>query len=44
LRAAGLIETVAQRRGNTRSVCRRCYVHPAIVDSYLDGSMLPFSA
>jgi DNA topoisomerase-1 len=34
------IETVAQRLGNTRSVCRRCYVHPAIVDSYLDGSML----
>jgi DNA topoisomerase IB len=33
LRAAGLIETVAQRRGNTRSVCRRCYGHPAIVDA-----------
>jgi DNA topoisomerase-1 len=34
------IERVAQRLGNTRSVCRKCYVHPAIVDSYLDGSML----
>jgi DNA topoisomerase I len=34
------IETVAQRLGNTRAVCRRCYVHPVIVDSYLDGSML----
>ena len=22
------------------TVCRKCYVHPAIIDSYLDGSML----
>jgi DNA topoisomerase I len=34
------IEKVAGKLGNTRSVCRKCYVHPAIVDSYLDGSML----
>lgn len=34
------IEAVAARLGNTRAVCRRCYVHPAIVDAYLDGSML----
>jgi DNA topoisomerase-1 len=34
------IESVARRLGNTRSVCRKCYVHPAVVDSYLDGSML----
>jgi DNA topoisomerase-1 len=34
------IERVAERLGNTRSVCRKCYVHPAIVDSYMDGSML----
>lgn len=34
------IENVARRLGNTRSVCRKCYVHPAVVDSYLDGSML----
>jgi DNA topoisomerase-1 len=33
------IERVAQRLGNTRSVCRKCYVHPAIVDSYLDGTL-----
>jgi DNA topoisomerase I len=36
----GAIERVAERLGNTRSVCRKCYVHPAIVDSYMDGSML----
>lgn len=34
------IERVAQRLGNTPSVCRKCYVHPAVLDSYLDGSML----
>jgi DNA topoisomerase-1 len=34
------IERVAERLGNTPSVCRKCYVHPKILDSYLDGSML----
>jgi DNA topoisomerase-1 len=34
------IESVAKKLGNTRSVCRKCYVHPAIVDSYLEGSFL----
>jgi DNA topoisomerase I len=31
------IERVAQRLGNTPAVCRKCYIHPAILDSYLDG-------
>jgi DNA topoisomerase-1 len=34
------IETVAERLGNTPTVCRKCYVHPEIIDAYLDGSML----
>ena len=34
------IEQVAQRLGNTRAVCRKCYVHPAVINAYLDGSML----
>ena len=33
------IETVAKKLGNTRSVCRNCYIHPAVVDSYLDGTL-----
>lgn len=33
------IETVAARLGNTRTVCRKCYVHPAVVDAYLDGTL-----
>lgn len=31
------IEAVAKMLGNTPSVCRKCYVHPAILDSYLEG-------
>ena len=34
------IEHVAQRLGNTKAVCRKCYVHPAILDSYLSGSLI----
>jgi DNA topoisomerase-1 len=34
------IETVAERLGNTPSICRKCYVHPAVIESYLDGTML----
>ena len=34
------IERVAERLGNTPSICRRCYVHSAVIDSYLEGSLL----
>jgi DNA topoisomerase-1 len=34
------IDQVAKQLGNTRAVCRKCYVHPAVIDAYLDGSML----
>ncbi|HEY7118522.1 MAG TPA: hypothetical protein VH475_18170 [Tepidisphaeraceae bacterium] len=34
------VEAVAAKLGNTRAVCRKCYIHPAIVDSYLDGTLL----
>jgi DNA topoisomerase-1 len=33
------IKTVAKRLGNTPSVCRKCYVHPTVLESYLVGSM-----
>jgi DNA topoisomerase I len=33
------IERVARQLGNTKAVCRRCYVSPAVVDAYLDGSL-----
>ena len=34
------IESVAKKLGNTPTICRKCYVHPAVLDSYLDGSLL----
>jgi DNA topoisomerase-1 len=34
------IEKVAKRLGNTKAVCRKCYVHPAVIDAFLDGSLL----
>ncbi len=34
------IEAVASRLGNTRAISRKSYVHPAIIEEYMDGSML----
>jgi DNA topoisomerase-1 len=34
------IDSVAKLLGNTPAICRKCYVHPAILDGYLDGSLL----
>lgn len=34
------IESVATRLGNTPAICRKCYIHPVIMESYLEGSML----
>jgi DNA topoisomerase-1 len=33
------IEQVAARLGNTTAVCRKSYIHPAILDCYLDGEL-----
>ncbi|MGZ4700303.1 MAG: DNA topoisomerase IB [Ilumatobacteraceae bacterium] len=35
-----VIDQVADHLGNTRSICRTSYVHPAVVDAYLDGSLM----
>lgn len=34
------VERVAERLGNTPAVCRKCYIHPAVLDAYLEGTML----
>jgi DNA topoisomerase-1 len=34
------IESVAKKLGNTPAICRKCYVHPAVMEGYLDGSLL----
>jgi DNA topoisomerase-1 len=37
IRAA--IERVASHLGNTPTICRKCYVHPAILDTYIAGDL-----
>ena len=34
------INSVAARLGNTPTICRKCYVHPEIVTTYVEGSLL----
>jgi DNA topoisomerase I len=34
------IESVAKKLGNTKSVCRKSYIHPAILDAYMDGATI----
>jgi DNA topoisomerase I len=36
------VESVAERLRNTVAVCRKCYIHPAIIESYLNGSLVNF--
>jgi DNA topoisomerase-1 len=36
---ARAVEQVARQLGNTKAVCRKCYIHPAILDAYLDGEL-----
>ena len=34
---------VAERLGNTKAVCRKCYVHPAVIEAFFDGETItPF--
>jgi DNA topoisomerase I len=34
------IEGVAARLGNTPTICRKCYIHPQVLDCYLEGGLL----
>jgi DNA topoisomerase-1 len=35
------VKSVAARLGNTTAVCRKCYIHPAILEAYMDGDTIP---
>jgi DNA topoisomerase-1 len=35
------IDAVAERLGNTRAVCRKYYVHPALIQAYFMGETIP---
>ena len=36
-----VVAKVAARLGNTVAVCRKCYIHPAVIAGFLDGSLGP---
>jgi DNA topoisomerase I len=40
---AQAVAQVAQRLGNTPTVCRKCYIHPAVIDAYLGGVTVDLS-
>ena len=35
------MKRVAEQLGNTPAVCRKSYIHPRVLSSYLDGSLRP---
>jgi DNA topoisomerase I len=35
------VDHTASRLGNTRTVCRKYYIHPKLMEAYLDGDVLP---
>ncbi|MGH2558078.1 MAG: hypothetical protein ACRDJH_03365 [Thermomicrobiales bacterium] len=36
----GAVDKVAAHLGNTRAVCRRCYIHPAVIDAFLADQLV----
>jgi len=37
---AEAIKAVAAQLGNTPAICRKCYVHPVVIEAYREGSLL----
>jgi DNA topoisomerase-1 len=35
-----VIDKVAERLGNTRTVCRKCYIHPQVLEAWSEGRLL----
>ena len=34
------IESVAKQLGNTPAICRKCYVHPEVLNAYMSGDLV----
>ena len=34
------VEAVSERLGNTPAICRKCYVHPVVIETYKDGRLV----
>ncbi|MCD6011657.1 MAG: topoisomerase [Flavipsychrobacter sp.] len=41
-KVAGVVDVVAQRLGNTRTVCKKYYIHPAVIEHYTEGTLMKF--
>jgi DNA topoisomerase-1 len=39
---AAAVGSVAKKLGNTKTICRQCYVHPAIFEAYRTGQLVNF--
>ena len=35
-----VVDKVAERLGNTRAVCRKCYIHPLAYEAWAEGRLL----
>lgn len=38
-RSSEIVKRVAERLGNTPTVCRKCYIHPAVLEAYVAGCL-----
>lgn len=38
-RVKAMLEAVSGRLGNTPAMCRKCYVHPAVIEAFLAGEL-----
>jgi len=34
-----IVKAVASQLGNTPAICRKCYIHPAVIDAFGDGTL-----
>jgi DNA topoisomerase-1 len=34
-----IVKAVARQLGNTPAICRKCYIHPAVIDAFGDGRL-----
>ena len=41
---ADAVRAVAARLGNTPAICRKCYVHPGVIDAYRQGRLMALGA
>ncbi len=39
---AAALDTVAQKLGNTRNVCRKYYVHPLVIEQYTNNTLAKY--